>query len=311
MGSFECQFCSKKFSTRTNLNRHLKNIKCCPDHTTTEITEFECPDCAKVFKSKSGFQYHVKNKVCEKRHPVVEVEDLKEQVEDLKAQNKFLIEKLADKVTTVNNNNNTYNLLVLDPKDFEKCAQLMDNTHLQIDKNGSAKSFASGFAQLLSDSELLKDKVILSDPSRLIFRFLLPGTDGKMPTEVSDKDGHKLSGYFFEGIKDKAEEIINDRIKRYENQLTNDPIDDFEIKKLINKLRDLLRKINDIAARKLKTIDVRDKFVRILPKIVQGKNSVLVDLTEVADDPHGRQDENAETDDESEYEYENSDDDEE
>ena len=55
----ECQYCSNKFKTLSNLNYHMKNAKYCIKlRNETQKDTFQCCKCNKIFTTKQAKQLH-------------------------------------------------------------------------------------------------------------------------------------------------------------------------------------------------------------------------------------------------------------
>ena len=63
MVEYKCEKCKKEFTTKSNLNRHLKKKNPCD-----VIIEYKCERCKKIFNLKQSLQRHINRKnPCEEK----------------------------------------------------------------------------------------------------------------------------------------------------------------------------------------------------------------------------------------------------
>jgi hypothetical protein len=197
--SFECEFCKKEFSTKSNLSLHKKTTKKCLKiqadlNNIIPVSKFSCEYCNKNFSIKHNYEVH--KETC-KEKDTVKYEDIKNKYEELLKKYEELklelaeckvklelteckikleckdeeikrLEKLAKKPTTMTNNynncNNKYELNLA----FEKLTPFTkENIIHSLRECLQAKSLKEGEISFSSDlNNSLENKVIVTDMSR-------------------------------------------------------------------------------------------------------------------------------------------------
>jgi hypothetical protein len=197
--SFECEFCKKEFSTKSNLSLHKKTTKKCLKiqadlNNIIPISKFSCEYCNKKFSIKHNYEVH--KETC-KEKDIVKYEDIKNKYEELLKKHEELkielaeckvklelneckikleckdeeikrLEKLAKKPTTMTNNYNNCNNKIELNVAFEKLTPFTKENIIsslrQYLSPASLKEGENSFSSELNNS--LEDKVIVTDMSR-------------------------------------------------------------------------------------------------------------------------------------------------
>lgn len=165
-----CQFCNKEFSTKGNLQKHQETTKrCLKIQETVKPKVFKCDGCDKVLSTKHRLYTH--KLICKK----------------------IIKENIIEKTSREKVNNYIENMEVLTEEFLVEKAKGLTEKHV---RKGPA-----GYAEFASD--VLKDKVIVTDTSREIFKF---------KTEygvVTDQGGERIGKMIFKSIESVNRDIIN------------------------------------------------------------------------------------------------------
>lgn len=248
-----CQYCHSRFTRKSSLTKHLKSAKYCLDLQNKIIGKYCCDKCQQKFTSEDVLIYHRQN--C----GIVEI--LQNQLDNLST-------KLANKPTTINN------LAVFDPEIIKN--YLPQLTSKYVGPSGD------GFAQFFKDTKMLENKAIITDLSRLVFKFYLP-SGNLNGQKIIDKGGNKISQILFTGIRDKSEQLIQDKIDYYKTRMEDDFQD--EVTKLASEdiygdmIRDMEKiryQIGQICDGQIRPISLRNKFIKYISKIVQNKDDIKI-----------------------------------
>ena len=245
----DCQFCNKKFSSKSAVTHHQKTAKYCLQIQGKDKSDkkYNC-ECGKISTSKYNHEVHTKNcivrdRIIDLEKKIKELEKYEEKNKELEEKNKEL-EKLVCKLegsidiykeehsalidiakqpknTTNTNNNNNKVLNIKTSFDFDDKTQLknaLSNYNLEYFLDGQ-----KGIARFLADNILLDEennyKYLCTDLGRSVFKYR--DTSGNIQ---KDYEAKKLSNYLVEGgIKEKAtyisEEWINQDSPLNKNKL--------------------------------------------------------------------------------------------
>lgn len=91
MTELKCKICGKEFTTKSNLNRHLKKKIPCQE----KKKEFKCERCQKIFTTKQSLQIHMNKKnICKIKISNLELEIEKEKIKLKQEQEKTKQEEI-------------------------------------------------------------------------------------------------------------------------------------------------------------------------------------------------------------------------
>lgn len=264
--SLLCEFCKNTFTSKSNLNYHQKNAKFCLELRGKTPEEYICQFCNKSFYSKVGITNHIS--ICTvketseidkiyKKNIELEKENINYK-KDIENKNEYIkkleekveklenhILKIAEKPTTttnntLNNNNNRYqqiiqNLMPITSSHFEEIVEKLSEEHVI---NG-----VNSYVDLSYD--ILKDKAVCTDLSRKMVKY----KDEKGEV-ISDPKLDNFVKKFFNSIKDKNSEIIQEYVNNLVNKLeersrefaNNLEIDESDIKEFDREFEKILDK---------------------------------------------------------------------
>ena len=112
-----CNFCSKRFTTKSSLNFHIKTNKKCINIRGEEVSfSHSCEKCNKKFTIKSNYTTHSKN--CKVESKLDEIQELKNKLNELTLQLENKDKQLQDKdkiidELTIYNNKQTRKIVTL------------------------------------------------------------------------------------------------------------------------------------------------------------------------------------------------------
>ena len=221
MAIYTCEFCSKTFSSRSNLNTHKKTAKYCISLREPDI--ISCDHCCKEFTTKKSLNVH--NGLCkvkkDKEHQymklrIVELEaTLEAKIHEIESLNNVLlrsqacVEEIAKQPKTTTNNKTTNKVSILTPLDLsaERLKELVEanftNSHLLEGQKGVARFTVE---HVIKDEDG-KLQYICTDPARHTFRF----REGE--TEIKDLRGKRLSTALAPPVMDKTSRLGMQAIK--------------------------------------------------------------------------------------------------
>ena len=224
----ECQFCKKTFSSKSNLNNHIKTAKYCIKLRTNKVKKtksnnskkFECKFCSSTFATKQRLNYH--NNICKTKEKLEEqkvfyeklltekdklIEEQKKKIEKLQNDMKEVAIKASTKPTSIKNTYIQNNLTPLRDEDFTK----------NIDKL-TARMMLEGYERIgqYALEYPLKDKIICVDAARKTIKY--KDEEGNLKT---DPDMTHICEKFFKSLK-KHKNNINDLIEEQLEPLKSD-----------------------------------------------------------------------------------------
>ena len=190
----KCEFCNKTFSTKSNLTNHQRKAKFCMLKRGENIgTDYNCTYCSKNFSSNQRMITHKnicshKNTFVEKEILLKQIEELKNYISKLEAQNTNLQDKLTAialegvrKTTKITNNTNTPTTTttnnvtqILSPFDLDQ-KDILCIIEKKLDENSFLNS-QRGIAKFCVDNILKtedgKMRMICTDPARERFKYM-------------------------------------------------------------------------------------------------------------------------------------------
>jgi hypothetical protein len=212
---FECEFCKKTYSSKSNLTYHKKTTKSCLAlRENVELEQYKCSYCEYYSENKNNTKKHettCKSKPKPKSYEILfrDYENAIKIIEDLKIQNKDLqdrIQALAEKAiskpsntSTVNQNTTNHiinNMMPITEAHLQEHVQNLNPVHIQ---NG-----ASGYAKYALEFPL-KDMIVCTDFQRRSCKY--KDENGNV---VSDPEMTKITKRLFSAIKERNEELINE-----------------------------------------------------------------------------------------------------
>lgn len=211
----ECVYCHKKFTNKSILTRHQKQAKFCLRLQKSP----RCIYCQEVFRNEEDYEAH-QSSYCAHRIDLPDV--LKEKDKTiLKLEQKITelegrLENIAVKASQRPTNVTNYNFLQPVTKErLDQCSSQLTIDHIL---KGPA-----GYAEFALEHSL-KDSVVCVDYSRRKVKFR--NEDGNI---VTDPEMTSLGKKFFQSIKDKNRELINEygrklniNLAEYDMQLIED-----------------------------------------------------------------------------------------
>ena len=213
---FECEFCKKVYSSKSNLTYHKKTTKSCLAlRENVQIEHYKCSYCEYYCENKNNTKKHeliCKLKPKPKSYEILsrDYENAMKIIEDLKLQNKDLqdrIQSLAEQAiskhstSTINKNITTTNQIInnmmpITDAHLQEHIQNLNPVHVQ---NG-----ASGYAKYALEYPL-KDMILCTDFQRRSCRY--KDENGNI---ISDPEMTKITKRLFSAIKERNEELINE-----------------------------------------------------------------------------------------------------
>jgi hypothetical protein len=246
--TLECEYCNKTFSTKSNLKYHMKTAKYCLEiqkriNNLDDIQSksFDCIYCKKEFSTNQRLLKH--SSICIERYKkLLETKD-KEYEEKLELKDKELcevysrVQEIKDRIIELeaenrllrehsNNNQSTINEIAKQPRVattnnkilITTPVDLSQSTVQQVIKDGFSDEYMiqgqKGIARFAYDN-MLKDnqgnlKYICTDPSRQIFQYKTE--EGKMQKDVKAK---KLTKALLDGdLKSASHKIASDKMAK-------------------------------------------------------------------------------------------------
>lgn len=274
MEDFSCQFCEKKFSTKGNLNNHVKKAKYCIEKRCdkekiggSEIKNI-CEFCGKYLATRYSVLRHLlkcKQKVqLEKNNKREndsilkdqEIEFLKKQLLEKNKEIEYLTHQLSNlalegirKPTVINSNTSNRITNILTPLDLneEKIKSIVENnldeTYFLDSQDGIARFCFDNFIK----AEDGKRKLICSDPVRERYRYM--DNEGVIREDIKARNFiKKISKPIIESskkvhgnLKDKYEQIKEDIKRGVEIDLSDFMVEMKEkyAEKCMNDIRDI------------------------------------------------------------------------
>jgi hypothetical protein len=236
--SLECEFCYKKFSTKSNCNKHKHICK------IKKIKEIENKEKTDIIKQKE-------EEIKQKDYELKQKDD---QITILKS----MLETYTNKPNIINYNNNTINNLTikqmvtkLDPIDFKTIKEHMNNYSTSYQDKG-----AKGYAEFLCEHPF-KDKFITTDFTRNTIVYKTKEIDF-----IRDPESSYL---ITRSIKENSNEIIekaSDRLKKINTKIKRtdyeDDFDEYICKK--SDIKQLIDVVENISTKHLIDKDVSNIF---------------------------------------------------
>lgn len=247
--TYECEFCSKKFTQKYNLNSHKKTAKYCLEIQGKNNENFKCEMCNKHFTTKFTLNDHMKacksiykkykedtekykedyyKQEIEKQRCIIEEKDnqirsLNAMIENLNSTIKELAEKAIDRPTIKNQNNlNNFQTILTDSKIYDENTE--HNRVLDIARIKMEDYFwkgQKGIAQFCLDHIVKTNdgKMILccTDPSRKRFKFV--NADGQFKDDI---EARIFTQKISVPIKIVCEEVFKDITKKIDDDKSHD-----------------------------------------------------------------------------------------
>lgn len=202
-----CQYCENTFLNKHTLSQHQKTAKYCLKLQGKANNVFKCVYCSKKFSTKQNMDVHSykcqsKNKFSYERkleEKDIQIEELKEQIENLQNKLENIAIKAVQRSTTTVNKTQINNFIQNMPAvTTEQLLEHSGNLTLQHVQKG-----ASGYAEYALEYPL-KDRIACVDYSRRKIKF--KDTTGNV---VTDPEMSKLAPMFFESIKEKSSQLVH------------------------------------------------------------------------------------------------------
>ena len=237
-----CEFCKKKLKNLSVLNNHKKTAKYCLviQGSTNDKNKFNCNFCSKIYSQKKDLERHLLNCIEKKIKDAVNEKDMTIQEKDRTIQEKdriiqekdLRIKELQDQLVdiiksrpvTINNNNQRINTIInnLQPitdAHLQEQAQFLTLDHI--------KQGAEGYAKYALEYPF-KDRIVCVDYSRKKIKY--KDEDDNI---IDDMEMAKLSHKFFKAIETKNTElsveqinILGEQLMRLNNNPNNDMDED-------------------------------------------------------------------------------------
>ena len=243
----ECQFCKNKFTTIKILTTHQKSAKYCIKLQGVKGKSFNCDFCTKNFTQKVDLERHyticinkrlkdLENeyiyKINEKDKQINEkdkqINEKDKQIKDLQNQLANIALCASTKPTYINHNNNQRinniinNLIPITDEHLKQQAEFLTIDHI---KNG-----IDGYVQYALDFPL-KDRIICTDFSRRKIKY--KDSEGNL---VDDPEMSKVTQKLFRAIEEKNSILVDEYIKELQEKYNilirnpNNHMNDEEIK---------------------------------------------------------------------------------
>jgi hypothetical protein len=249
---YKCEFCSKEFTTRTNLNTHQKTAKYCLEKQGIVLNNFICEYCNKPF-SKQRLNEHVL--LCKKKKDKY-TEDIMKQFEECKlkllerdaqiAEKERQIRELREMLDMANNtiaeiakqpkinNNNTTNIkgnqtiknILSDYKtydeqtDYERILSIAKDADMEKYFWRGQKGLAQFCVEHIAKTQDGKMIICCTDPSRGRFKHVNDKNE-----LCEDIDARSFTSKISEPIKEVVEEVHNNIQKGIDDKLTDEECD--------------------------------------------------------------------------------------
>ena len=272
MENLNCEFCNKKFSTKSNLSNHIKRAKYCIKNRPETVDlktdiDYRCTFCNKSFTTKYMVPKHmltckilsenIQNTIVEKDKEILllkqRVKEKNKQLLEKTKENEYLTQQLSSlalegikKSTVTNTSNRITNILSpLDLND-DKIKTIVEDSLDESYFLDSQKGIARFCFDKLIKTDDGKRKLVCSDPVRERYRYL--DQEGNVKEDIGARHFiDKISRPIIETSKK-----VHDNLKDKYTQLKED------IKRGIeNDISDYLIEIKEKYAEKC-LIDIRD-----------------------------------------------------
>ena len=242
MEKFSCEFCTKEFSSKSNLNNHVKNAKYCIEKRTEKIdsesnNNYNCSFCRKSFATRYNILRHIS--ICKEKDTILllkdqEIEFLKKQLLEKTKENEYLTQQLSSlalegikKPTITNTSTRINNILTpLDLND-EKIKTIVESNLDESYFLDSQKGIARFCFDKLIKTDDGKRKLVCSDPVRERYRYL--DQEGNIKEDIGarhfiDKISRPIietSKKVHDNLKDKYTQIKEDIKRGIENDISD------------------------------------------------------------------------------------------
>ena len=241
----ECQFCKNKFTTIKILTTHQKSAKYCIKLQGVKGKSFNCDFCTKNFTQKVDLERHYticinkRLKDLENKY-IYKINEKDKQIKDKDIQIKELQNQLANialcastKPTYINHNNNQRinniinNLIPITDEHLKQQAEFLTIDHI---KNG-----IDGYVQYALDFPL-KDRIICTDFSRRKIKY--KDSEGNL---IDDPEMTKVTQKLFKAIEEKNSILVDEYIKELQDKYNilirnpNNDMNDDEMKEFCDK----------------------------------------------------------------------------
>jgi DNA-directed RNA polymerase subunit RPC12/RpoP len=242
--SIECEYCTHKFSTKTNLKTHQKRALYCleiqykKNNNNKNLNDFQCSDCNKNFTSKTRLTSHVKickSKDIRREYNILKVsynqdilllkqklEQKDEQIKKLEAQLEqerarqqiVTLASISKPTNSIKNTIKNCTIQNLPPLVESEMKEQLNNLTIDHIREGP-----KGYAKYALEYSL-KNRVACTDSSRKKFKW--KNSDGEI---VDDNNGMQLTTKFFRVIKEKnfslCRELLHELGDKYDEAVSS------------------------------------------------------------------------------------------
>lgn len=274
--SLTCEFCTRPFKTVSSLNNHQRTNKKCTQiqpETSKTVQKFECEHCSKNFTSKYRLTYHITNS-CK---IVKNFSALENKVKVLEEKIKILEEKpttVNNNSSTITGNTitgNNNNIINISIKDY-MTPELVRKTLKEHFNSETLKGGESVFADFTMDHFLNgtdKPIYICCDRSRKKFCYF----DGK--NQIEDPNADILTELVSFGLLEVLQKHYETSLKDLDEKLSENACSK-DITKYFNDQKDNVMS-NYFKLKKLKKDgeDYRNRLSKKLPKTMEEHETLL------------------------------------
>ena len=244
MTEYTCEFCNSKFSTKSNLNLHIKINKTCLKLRGGNTSDtIKCNSCDKIFTTIHTLNRHTSICKVSLNDTITkltkELESKNKYIKELEEENKSL-KRQSNSISnsynkTAINSNNTINRNII--INYLEKVEPVNLNNLKSDDLSpllfkDPKNFKNDYASYILKNTDLKNKLITNNSLSCL-------TYKEGDNIVNDKDGKTIVEKTFILLKDKILDMINSIIDKLVSLEKKPYIDNYIIE-----LKDLILKIN-------------------------------------------------------------------